>query len=371
MMNDKDLNLRKVGLVTISIGLLNTGHAQELAPDDPAIASSLGVWFQDAENLFDSESGIWSDSSGNGNDASPVGMVNVGGPITYLAPTSSTVSGGSFSDSDLPSVRFSAAVEDLLEIEDINGGAGLSNLTIFVVYNVDQAGANASLCRPVGFGSVAAIQQNLGNNYNLGSDPSIRKDNGFVGAGSYSMAFPMQTTFIRSSRMTPAAIHEWFNTDGTLSQVFTTAGSSYTTSTDDFFMGDLRAGVSPIPGVAGTGISQSDFDIVQVIVYTDALSDEQVAGVNEWLSNNPSGTAGGNATELAITEISVSEDLLTTSLTWSSKPSRVYAVDKSIDLINWQEVDDAVDSEGETTSFDVLSPEPGEVRLFFRVRESE
>ena len=185
------------------------------------------------------------------------------------------------------------------------------------------------------------------------------------------MAFPMQTTFIRSSRMTPAAIHEWFNTDGTLSQVFTTAGSSYTTSTDDFFMGDLRAGVSPIPGVAGTGISQSDFDIVQVIVYTDALSDEQVAGVNEWLSNNPSGTAGGNATELAITEISVSEDLLTTSLTWSSKPSRVYAVDKSTDLINWQEVDDAVDSEGETTSFDVLSPEPGEVRLFFRVRESE
>ena len=142
MMNDKDLNLRKVGLVTISIGLLNTGHAQELAPDDPAIESSLGVWFQDAENLFDSESGIWSDSSGNGNDASPVGMVNVGGPITYLAPTSSTVSGGSFSDSDLPAVRFSAAVEDLLEIEDINGGAGLSNLTIFAVYNVDQAGAN-------------------------------------------------------------------------------------------------------------------------------------------------------------------------------------------------------------------------------------
>ena len=68
------------------------GYAQELTPDDPAIASNLGVWFQDAENLFDPDAGIWSDSSGNGNDASQVGSVNVGGPVTYLGPTLSTVS---------------------------------------------------------------------------------------------------------------------------------------------------------------------------------------------------------------------------------------------------------------------------------------
>ncbi len=355
----------------VSAGLFAMGYAQELAPDDPAIASKLGVWFQDAENLFDPDAGIWSDSSGNGNDASPVGIVNVGGPVIFLGPTLSTVSGGSFSGSDLPSVRFSAGVEDLLQIEDINGGAGLSNLTIFVVYNVEQAGGDASLCRPVGIGSVAAIQQNLGDNYNLGSDPSIRKDNGFVGAGAYSEVFPLQTTFIRSSRMTPAAIHEWFNSDGTLSQVLMTAGSSYTTGTDDFFMGDLRAGVAPVPGVNGTGISQSDFDVAQVIVYTDALSDEQVAGVNEWLANHPAGTTNRRDPGLVITEISVSSDLRTTSLTWSSRLGRVYSVDKSTDLINWQEVDDAVDSQGEATSFNVVGPEPEEARLFFRVRESE
>ena len=364
-------NLAGYGPMMVSAGLFAIGYAQEIAPDDPAIASNLGVWFQDAENLFDQDAGIWSDSSGNGNDASPVGMVNVGGPVTFLGPTLSTVSGGSFSGSDLPSVRFSSGVEDLLQIEDINGGAGLSNLTIFVVYNVEQAGGDASLCRPVGIGSVAAIQQNLGDNYNLGSDPSIRKDNGFVGAGAYSEVFPLQTTFIRSSRMSPAAIHEWFNSDGTLSQVFTTAGSSYTTGTDDFFMGDLRAGVAPVPGVNGTGISQSDFDVVQVIVYTDALSDEQVAGVNEWLANHPAGTANRRDPGLVITEISVNSDLLTTSLTWSSRLGRVYSVDKSTDLINWQEVDDAVDSRGDATSYVVVSPEPGEARLFFRVRENE
>ena len=124
----------------VSAGLFAMGYAQELAPDDPAIASNLGGWFQDAENLFDPDAGTWSDSSGNGNDASPVGTVNVGGPVTYFGPTLSTVSGGSFSGTDLSSVRFPASVEDLLQIEDINGGAGLSNLTIFVVYNVEQAG---------------------------------------------------------------------------------------------------------------------------------------------------------------------------------------------------------------------------------------
>ncbi len=108
-----------------------------------------------------------------------------------------------------------------------------------------------------------------------------------------------------------------------------------------------------------------------MIVYTDALSDEQVAGVNEWLANHPAGTANRRAPGLVITEISVSSDLLTTSLTWSSKLDRVYSVDKSTDLMNWQEVDDAVDSQGEATSFDVVSPESGEARLFFRVRESE
>ena len=197
-------NLGGFGRMMVSAGLFAMGYAQELTPDDPTIASKLGVWFQDAENLFDPDAGIWSDSSGNGNDASPVGIVNVGGPVTFLGPTLSTVSGGSFSGSDLSSVRFSAGVEDLLQIENINRGAGLSNLIIFVVYNVEQAGVDASLCRPVGIGSVAAIQQNLGDNYNLGSDPSIRKDNGFVSA----LIRPAQMissweTFVRELRLSP------------------------------------------------------------------------------------------------------------------------------------------------------------------------
>ena len=138
-----------------------------------------------------------------------------------------------------------------MEAADTNGNSNLDSLTIFVVFNVDPLGTNASLARPVGVGSVAARQFNPGNHFNLGSDPSVRKDNGHLGTGTYSLAFPYQTTFIRSARMSPAAIDEWFNIDGNAQKVLNLAGSSYTTSTDDFFLGDLRAGVSPIPGVVG------------------------------------------------------------------------------------------------------------------------
>ena len=74
--------------------LLGGAHAQELAPDDATIVANLGVWFKDAANTFDTETGIWADSSGNDNHAEPVGEVNVNGPVTYLGPTLGTISGG-------------------------------------------------------------------------------------------------------------------------------------------------------------------------------------------------------------------------------------------------------------------------------------
>ena len=350
--------------------------AQELAPDDPAISGKLGAWFRDAANTFDTTTGIWADSSGNDRHATPVGDVNVNGPVTFLAPTLSTISGGSFSADDLPSVHFSNDVEDLLEVPDINDGTNLTDVTIFVVFNVNPLGTNASLTRPVGIGSVAALQFNAGNNFNLGSDPSIRKDNGQLGSGGYSQAFPLDTTFIRTARMTPTAIDEWFNIDGTPQQVITLPGVSYTTSSDDFFLGDLRAGVSSVPGVVGTGTSRSDFDIVQTIVYNDSLSDEQITGINQWLRNNITGGGGSTATKLEFTAITVSEDRSSATLTWRSKAARTYAIDLSTDLTaTWQELDDEVPSDGaETTSVTVPTfagpqPDPLPQRVFYRVRE--
>ena len=341
-----------IGLLSLltCASLLIPASGQELAPDDPSIVANLGAWFKDPANNFDTETGIWADSSGNERHAVPVGEVDVNEPVVYLAPTLATISGGAFSDDELASIHFAGDAEDLLAANDINAGANLSELTIFVVFNVNPLGSVANLARPVGIGSIAAIQFNNGNNFNLASDPSIRKDNGQLGSGGYSLAFPYETTFIRTARMSTAAIDEWFNIDGSPEKVISLPGVSYLTSTDDFFLGDLRAGVMPIPGVTGGGTSTADFDIIQTMVYSSALSDDQITGINEWLSNNITG--GGAGAVLEFTDIEVSADNRDATLTWRSKPGKIYAVDLSYDLrATWQELNDGVESDGaETTS---------------------
>ena len=79
---------------------------------------------------------------------------------------------------DVASVHFANDADDLLIAADLNADAGLTDLTIFVVFNVNFLTANPNLTRPVGIGSVAGVQANPGDNFNLAGDPSIRKDNG-------------------------------------------------------------------------------------------------------------------------------------------------------------------------------------------------
>lgn len=327
----------------------------QLAPDDPSISSGLAVWLNDAAANFSPTTGIWSDSSGNGRDAVPVGEVNVAELRTFQPPTPSTAPGDGLSDTDLAAVKFGADVEDLLVVEEINGGLGLSDLTVAVVLRVDPLNAIPSQVRPAGIGSISALQSNPGDHFNLAADPSIRKDNGQIGAGTYTQTFPNQTTFIRIARMSanPNAIDEWFNVDGTLQKVLSVPGLSFTTSTDNFFLGDLRAGATGTPGVNGANAAPADFDIVQAIVYTTALSDQQVAGLSDWLMANPAGSGGGAGTApLSFTQIVVAHDRSTATLTWQSKPGATYAVDLSPDLgqINWTELDDSISSEGELTT---------------------
>ena len=371
---ERRLITNKLLTALISGTLVATAGGQELAPDDPSIVEHLGAWFRDAEGSFDPETGIWADASGNERHAVPVGEVNVGGPVTFLAPTLATISGGAFSDEELPSVHFAGDADDLLEASNLNGEVGLTDLTIFAVYHVDLLDATPNLTRALGFGSLAALQANPGNHFNLACDPSIRKDNGQLGSGTYTGIFPPQTTFIRSARMSPTSVDEWFNIEGTPEPVLSLQGVSYTTSSDDFFFGDLRAGMTPVPGFGALAVA--DIDIVQTIVYTSALTDDQIAGVNDWLGNNITGGSGG--APLAFTEIVLSADQRSATLTWNSKPGKIYAIDLSNDMrAAWQELDDGLDSAGgETTSTTVptfagVEPDPLPGRVFYRVRETQ
>ncbi|MFT6180519.1 MAG: hypothetical protein ACJAQT_004167 [Akkermansiaceae bacterium] len=212
--------------------------------------------------------------------------------------------------------------------------------------------------------SSAATQANAGDHFNLAGDPSIRKDNGQLGSGTYSEVFPVETTFIRTARMSATAVDEWFNTDGTLQNVVNITGSSYTTSSDDFFLGDLRAGNTTIPDLPA--VARADFDIIETLAYTSALTDEQVAGVNEWLGNNIGSAAPGG--ELAITEIDFDTTMASATIIWTSKPGRFYSVDASDDLVTWEELEEGIASEGETTSFVEIELEDKKSR-YYQVRE--
>ena len=263
-------------LLMLALGA-SASNAAILAPDDPSISASLGLWLTDAATNFNGST--WSDSSGNGNDASPVGLVNVGGPVTYSAPAADLLT--TSSDHNTSSVAFAGNADDLLIANDIFGGTGTDSLTVFVAYHVLSIGGNANLTRPAGFGSVAGTQANPGDHFNLASDPSVRKDNGQIGSGTYGGAAPVGSSFIRISRMDANGVDEWFNTSAILNSVLTDAGTQYTTSNDDFYLGDLRAGATSTPGFPAT--STSDFAISQVIVFNSALTDSQISDINEWM----------------------------------------------------------------------------------------
>lgn len=73
---------------------------------------------------------------------------------------------------------------------------------------------------------------------------------------------------------------------------------------------------------------------------------------------------------LVIEEIGVSADRETIILRWKSVAGKVYTIDRSMGLHNhWDEINDSVNSQGETTlhTFTNVSPELGQ--LYFQVRE--
>ena len=102
-------------------------------------------------------------------------------------------------------------------------------------------------------------------------------------------------------------------------------------------------------------------------IFANALSPEQIMEL----------AAGANPPDLIsppvpfiITEITHEVPTGKTTITWNSRTNRLYAVDASDDLSNWEELTDSVASTGEATSYNAF-PTIGTPRRFYRVREVE
>jgi hypothetical protein len=267
--------------LTFVLVLAGVVRAVPLAPDDSSIKDNLCLWLRSPEANFDPSTGTWIDVSGRGNNAVTVGEVEAFN-VTYVLPTLSFGSNSNVFENAFSTVKFQRDQDELLRATNFNGSQGLSELTIFAVYkvsNIEQT--NSGMTRPVGIGSLPGEGANLGDNFNLAIDVTIRKDNGFVDGATAE--HPEDQFFIRVSRMNTSGIDQWFNTDGMIEQVHSGGGPVYTTSTDNFYLGDLRAGNSP---TSGSGIAKTDIEIAEVFVYNTSLSEADIIGINEWLQAN-------------------------------------------------------------------------------------
>ena len=262
--------------------LSGTVQAVILAPDDSSVKDNLCLWLRSPDLNFDPATGTWIDVSGRANNAETMGFIDAWG-LTYASPTLSFGKNESVFEHAFSTVRFAGDTDDLMKAANINGGAGLSEITVIAVYklsNQDQSGNG--MTRPVGIGSFIGEGANLGDYFNLANDVSIRKDNGSVQGATAT--HPDDTFFIRVSRMNADSIDQWFNTDGTIEQIHNSSGNSYTTSTDNFYLGDLRA--DSTTGEGTSGYSRSDIEIAEVLVYNTSLSEADITGISEWLQAN-------------------------------------------------------------------------------------
>jgi len=299
-------------------------HAASLVPNDPGIAGGLKLWLRCADVNYDATAGIWTDSSGNGKDASvPGGNPNGYGSASFTKPELVSGQNGTLFSNAFAAIEYETAagsgIFELLGSTDINGNTGFSNLTIIAVYKCTTYKGTA---RPLGVGSYA-IDGVAADNYNLGCDPSIRKDNGRLGDGSYTGSNTKPPGyFIRSSRMTSANedIDEWFTVTpaGGLEHVLHLDAGAFTTRLDEFYLGTLwtRSG--------STG-SDTVGSIAEVLVYNTALSDQEIEDINTWLRANvgmpvappPLVTNALSPAELGATNIVVGNDSGGSAATYS------------------------------------------------------
>ena len=208
---------------TLVVVLTGADQAAALAPDDSSVKDNICLWLRSPDVNFDPATGIWVDVSGRGNNAETMGLIDAWG-VTYASPTLSFGNNASVFEHAFSTLKFAGDTDDLMKAPNINGGTGLSEITVVAVYKLyNQSQSGTGMTRPLGIGSFIGEGANLGDYFNLANDVSIRKDNGSVQGATAT--HPDDTFFIRVSRMNADSIDQWFNTDGTIEQIHNSSGN--------------------------------------------------------------------------------------------------------------------------------------------------
>ena len=246
--------------------------AAPLAPNDPSIVGGLVSWHRDAgANYAD---GVWTSMVGPN-------MVELGdaedGSDVFEVPelTTYTPSEGYFDGlSDVSGVLFSADESDMLWAAEVAGGDPFEELTLIGVY---QTLSNHSSVRPVGIGS---FMEEVNNNaFNLAADASLRYDNG---NNQTDPGLHLPDLTYRVGVLSDGLVSDYLDGEIITEEDFPGGSFEGITKNDNLFIGDVRGGL--VDGF--TGPNAADVIVSEVIVYSAALTEDQVNGIGEWLQLN-------------------------------------------------------------------------------------
>lgn len=243
-----------------------------LDPDDSSISANLQAWLKaDAiTGLSDGDPvGTWSDSSGNGNDATQ--------STSSFKPTYKT---GIYSGSTLPTVRFDGT-DDLLDWGTFMQSFGNSEWTAFVV--VKQTGS--------GIQFAVSDYDAVGFSYD-GFHLRSRQP-GIETAKDYIDASTAHKDRVLSTSPTLGALHSYAavvkNDASTRNKIFVggldvsnpTTGALFGAITSNASTKVARIGATHV--IAGSEIFMQG-DICELIVYDTVLTDAQIVGVQCYLN---------------------------------------------------------------------------------------
>ncbi|MCB1098376.1 MAG: hypothetical protein KDN22_22575, partial [Verrucomicrobiae bacterium] len=97
-------------------------------------------------------------------------------------------------------------------------------------------------------------------------------------------------------------------------------------------------------------------------VYSIALTAEQINEVKD------NGLGGGSGVPFQIIEVKRVSPT-NAEVTWQSKEGRSYTLEHTVDLMEWIEASDGLESNGETTTFVDQTLTPESVERYYRVSE--
>ncbi|MCH2059840.1 MAG: hypothetical protein MK183_04370, partial [Verrucomicrobiales bacterium] len=127
-----------------------------------------------------------------------------------------------------------------------------------------------------------------------------------------------------------------------------------------------NGGGNLIIGAINNGSNAFQGLLDEVAVWTGALSPERILELAE--GDSP---LGGSPVPLQISNMSAdfSGAIPVVTISFNSRPGRIYAVDRTEDLLIWEELDDGVEGAADSTDFtDSFLPE-NSTTMFYRVRE--